>query len=207
MYKMIRLIYILHFLFLSRLIVVVNSYTLLNRSEHTANHVNGRIYFLGGATSDTNTFTNDFFYLDVSAPFKISSDSILPIVDLTNVTDIPKHLRATSTACGPNRDTIFLFGGEIESGKVAPLVAFDTKNQLWNVVNEKGTIPTRRRFLPSVCDNDARMYVFGGTTSPEMGSPFAFRDDFNILDTTKKNFFSPTTLIFENFLFGRTNKY
>jgi hypothetical protein len=78
-----------------------------------------------------------------------------------------------------------LFGGEIESGGIAPLVAFDTKNQLWNVVNDKGTTPDRRRFSSSVCDDNARMYIFGGSTSPEMGMPLVFRNDFDILDTTK----------------------
>src|SRR5687768_824667 len=159
--KMIRLIGIIYFLFLSRLVAVVNSYTLIERSEHTANHINGKIYFLGGSTN-ANQHTSDFFYLDISEPFKISSGSILPIVDLTNITDIIKHTRATSAVCGPNKDIIFLFGGELSTGGIGPLVAFNTSNQLWNVANDKGTIPIRRRFLPSVCDNNAKFYIFGG---------------------------------------------
>src|ERR1051325_9015274 len=115
--------YYIFCIFLYKLATIVNSYTLLKRNLHTANYVDDKIYFLGGQTGtdgiDAKLYTNDFFYLDVSKPFTLDSD--LPIVDLTGKTRIPNHAIATSTVCGPSKDTIFLFGGEFEDN-TAPLV-------------------------------------------------------------------------------------
>src|SRR5436309_3439331 len=114
--------YYIFFIFLFNLTTVVSSYTLLGRNDHTANYLDDKIYFLGGET-DYASFTSDFFYLDVSKPFDTFLGSDLSIVDLTNLSQILKHARSTSTICGPNKDTIFLFGGDIENKDIAePLV-------------------------------------------------------------------------------------
>src|SRR5436190_13014285 len=139
---------------------IVNSYTLLKRGYHTASYVDNKIYFLGG-TTDEKAYTNDFFYLDVSKPFTLGSD--LPIVDLSNKSLIYNYSIATLTVCGPNKDTIFLLGGEFEDN-TAPLVfAYNASDPVWVFVNDKGPKPMRRRYLGSVCDKNAKIYLFGGT--------------------------------------------
>ncbi|RIA87860.1 hypothetical protein C1645_877771 [Glomus cerebriforme] len=173
--------YPIFLIFLSQLATIVNSYALLNRGDHTANYVNDKIYFLGGHTNE-RPFTNDFFYLDVSKPFNSFLD--LPIVDLTNITYVPKHTRATSTICGLKKDTIFIFGGDIENFKDdTPLVfAFNTNNPEWSYANIGGVKPIRRRLSADICDKNAKMYIFGGTISNHW-PPFIYSNDFDILDT------------------------
>jgi hypothetical protein len=171
--------YSIFFIFLFHLTAIVSSHTLFKRTEHTANYVDNKIYFLGGIITD-GSYTDDFFYLDVSKPFDLFSGSGLSIVDLTNLTKIPKHARATSIICGPNKDTIFLFGGNFETNHIVPLVsAFNVSNPGWTYVGSRGSVPVRRRYSAGVCDKSAKMYIFGGTTN----DPFAFRNDFDILNT------------------------
>ncbi|CAG8809246.1 5478_t:CDS:2, partial [Racocetra persica] len=59
---------------------------------------------------------------------------------LSNVVGIPKHDGAAVFA-GPNKDIIFLFGGEFENAR---------------------TQSPRRAFLHSVTDVTDNMYFFGG---------------------------------------------
>lgn len=109
--------YIFFFVFLSQLIII-SSYTLVGRNGHTAHYIDDKIYFLGGET-ETNAFTNDFFYLDVSKPFNLDS---LPIFDLTsNNTQIPKYANAT----------IFLYGFNHGNDKTTPFVLEFTKETEW----------------------------------------------------------------------------
>jgi hypothetical protein len=158
------------------LATVVNSYTLLNRVQHTASYVDNKIYFLGGSTNE-KTYTNDFFYLDVSKPFTLDSD--LPIVDLSDKTSIPNHATATSSVCGSNKDTIFLFGGTFEDD-TAPLVfAFNISNPVWTIVNDKGSKPIRRSLSSGVCSENAKIYSFGGVNGGIV------RNDFDIFDTNQ----------------------
>ncbi|RIB22617.1 hypothetical protein C2G38_2173559 [Gigaspora rosea] len=70
---------------------------------------------LNGGNKESNNFysattiTNEFFYLDVSKPFKTDDDSI-PWVDLT---DTGGPLKTEASACigGKNNSMIFIFGG------------------------------------------------------------------------------------------------
>ncbi|CAI2185698.1 17716_t:CDS:2 [Funneliformis geosporum] len=163
-------------IFLLQLITLVNSYKLIGRSLHTANYINDKIYFLGGET-DTASYTNDFFYLDVSAPFTLNS---LPIVDLTRNVQIAKLQRASSTVCGPNKDTIFLFGGwiDIDESAASLVYTFNISVPQWTNTNIRGPQPNRRVASSVVCDDkDARMYIFGGTNNE------GYKNDFDILDT------------------------
>ncbi|CAG8465601.1 14745_t:CDS:2 [Funneliformis caledonium] len=145
------------------------------RALHTSNYLNDKIYFLGGET-DRASHTNDFFYLDVSAPFTLDS---LPIVDLTRNVQIAKHKRATSSVCGPNKDTIFLFGGDIDGDESAAslVYTFNISVPQWTNTNIEGPQPQRRVASSVVCDENARMYIFGGTNGD------GYQNDFDILDT------------------------
>ncbi|CAG8456521.1 1379_t:CDS:2 [Funneliformis caledonium] len=167
--------YDIFLILLFQLLTLVNSYKLIVRALHTANYVNDKIYFLGGET-DTTSYTNDFFYLDVSAPFTLDS---LPIVDITSKVQIAKHQRATSTVCGPNKDTIFLFGGtiDIDESAASLVYAFNISVPQWTNTNIRGTQPKRRKASSVVCDGNARMFIFGGTNSE------GYQNDFDILDT------------------------
>ncbi|CAG8515801.1 3642_t:CDS:2 [Funneliformis mosseae] len=167
--------YHLLLIFFFQLITLVNSYNLIGRALHTSNYLKDKIYFLGGET-DRASHTNDFFYLDVSAPFTLDS---LPIVDLTRNVQIAKHKRATSSVCGPNKDTIFLFGGDIDGDESAAslVYTFNISVPQWTNTKIGGPQPQRRVASSVVCDENARMYIFGGTNGD------GYQNDFDILDT------------------------
>ena len=61
-------------------------------------------------------------------------------------------------------------------------MAFNISNPGWTNVNVRGVKPIRRRWSTSVCDKNAKMYMFGGTTANTVPS-FAFGDAFDILNT------------------------
>jgi hypothetical protein len=167
---------IFHIILILQLAIIANSYTLLKRTQHTASYVDNKIYFIGGKT-DEKTYTNDFFYLDVSKPFTLNFE--LPIVDLSSKTSIPNHAMATSIVCGLNKDTIFLFGGEFEDSTAHLDFVFNISNPLWATVNVKGSKPMRRRWSTGVCDKNARIYSFGGAINQYT------TNSFNIFDTNQ----------------------
>jgi hypothetical protein len=170
------------YIFLFQFTTVVNSYTLLNRSNHTANYVDNKIYFLGGETEEKN-YTNDFFYLDVSKPFTLNSD--LPVVDLSSKPLIYSNVFPITTVCGSKNDTIFLIGGEFEDN-TAPLVfAFNASNQVWNNVDSGSKPPARRRLAASTCnDESGKIYMFGGAIFDANNLPIS-RNDILIFDTNQ----------------------
>ncbi|CAG8659014.1 2663_t:CDS:2, partial [Funneliformis mosseae] len=166
------------FIFLFLLATIVNSYKLIGRAFHTSNYINDKIYFLGGGI-ETTEYTNDFFYLNVSVPFTLDS---LPIFNVSSNVQIAKHGRATSTVCGHNKDTIFLFGGDFDDDESAlPLVfAFNISIPQWTNANVRGLEPIRRRWSSSACDKQ-KMYIFAGYNSHQS----TFRNDFDILDINR----------------------
>ncbi|CAG8679632.1 8625_t:CDS:2, partial [Cetraspora pellucida] len=144
------------------------------------------LYTLGGNT-DPNSVSfspsNDFFYLNISVAFDITN---IPWINLSNVVDTPKQGGAAVSAGGPNKNIIFLFGGEVDNSShgISLVHEYDTTKNVWRTPIIQGIQPPRRAFLRSVTDVTGKMYLFGGTYDNYTGnSTFAFDNRMDILDT------------------------
>ncbi|RIA87927.1 hypothetical protein C1645_739756 [Glomus cerebriforme] len=93
-------------------------YVPTGRSLHTATLIGTKIFFFGGATGIINGVlqpSRDFFYLDLSNSFDKTTGA-LPFVDLSDkALEVPTHFGAATTAFGEPKDSIFLFGGDMEN--------------------------------------------------------------------------------------------
>ncbi|KAF0522633.1 galactose oxidase [Gigaspora margarita] len=144
----IYLIYLYYFI-----INGVNAFIPSPRAEQAAILVNNKIYFYGGISERTKF--SDFFYLDVSTSFNISS---MFWVNITPIIGLP--VRTASTVCiyGKDKDKIIYIGGTNIVGDNFTTV-FDTTTQQWSPL-KVSTNFTRRLIQCVVSEND--VYVFGG---------------------------------------------
>ncbi|CAG8543652.1 7021_t:CDS:2 [Gigaspora margarita] len=131
----------------------INDFNSLDLTEQAAILVNNKIYFYGGISERTKF--SDFFYLDVSTSFNITS---MFWVNITPIIGLP--VRTASTICiyGKYKDKIIYIGGTNIVGDNFTTV-FDTTTQQWSPL-KVSTNFTRRLIQWVVSEND--VYVFGG---------------------------------------------
>ncbi|KAF0552260.1 galactose oxidase [Gigaspora margarita] len=117
--------------------------------------VNNKIYFYGGISEKTRL--SDFFYLDVSTSFIITS---MPWVNITPIMGLP--MRTSSTACtyGEDKNRIIYIGGSKIVGDNFTAI-FDITNQQWSTPKTSKNFTTNRLLIQCVVSNND-IYVYGG---------------------------------------------
>ncbi|CAG8648461.1 4424_t:CDS:2, partial [Dentiscutata heterogama] len=158
---------------------------------HNTALVGSKIYYTGGVIpngtiwKDVKDFFNtpnqyatqskEFYYLDVSVPFKIT-EIITSWVDLSSVSIIPPHSWSAFSLCGPENSTLVMFGGDFGNTTPANLVfTYNTKTLQWSNPVTSGQPPNKH--TRSVCDfKTGKMYMFSGTSNTVNAS-------MNIFDT------------------------
>ncbi|CAG8586742.1 19494_t:CDS:2 [Rhizophagus irregularis] len=135
----------------------------------TSAYISSRLYIFGGTILNINnsvTFNHNIFYLDLSKPF--NTTSVYPWSNELTTLDI-SHVNASACVGGAIQDNIFVFEGVPEvlqksDGTIAPLIyKFDSQQKTVNPPQFNVTIDIpRRRSVQAVCDNQGKMYIFGG---------------------------------------------
>ncbi|RGB28466.1 hypothetical protein C1646_352254 [Rhizophagus diaphanus] len=135
----------------------------------TSAYISSRLYIFGGTILNINnsvTFNHDIFYLDLSKSF--NTTSVYPWSNELTTLDI-SHMNASACVGGAIQDNIFVFEGMPEvlqksDGTIAPLIyKFDSQQKTINPPQFNVTVDIpRRRSVQAVCDNQGKMYIFGG---------------------------------------------
>ncbi|CAG8814063.1 12486_t:CDS:1, partial [Racocetra persica] len=152
--------------------------------------VGSRIYYTGGVIPNATiwksvvdfsntpnqmaTQSKEFYYLDVSTNFK--TNGIIPWVDLSSSSILPPHSWSAFSLCGPDNNTLVMFGGDFGTTNPTNLVfTYNLKTLQWS--NPVTSSQPSNKHTRSVCDfRTGKMYMFSGTfntANPTM----------NILDT------------------------
>ncbi|CAG8742396.1 21089_t:CDS:2, partial [Dentiscutata erythropus] len=121
------------------------------------------------------TQSKEYYYLDVSAPFKIN-EAITSWVDLSSVSIIPPHSWSAFSLCGLKNSTLVMFGGDFGKPTPANLVfTYNTTTLQWN--NPVTPSQPLNKVTRSVCDfRTGKMYMFSVTLNTVNAS-------MNIFDT------------------------
>ncbi|CAG8498984.1 16921_t:CDS:2, partial [Gigaspora rosea] len=154
-----------------------NAFVPSPRAEQAAVFVNNKIYFYGGVRKATRL--SDFFYLDVSTSFIITS---MPWVNNTPIMGLPMRIASTACTYGEDKNQIVYIGGVDMIGDNFTTI-FDITNQQWSTPKTSKNFTTDRRFIQCVVSNND-IYVYGG---------FNNLNDMIKLDTLNLNWteFSP----------------
>ncbi|CAG8560678.1 7567_t:CDS:2 [Cetraspora pellucida] len=140
----------------------VNSFIPEERAEHDAILINKKLYFHGGWLYNgiIKRFSNNIlFYLDISIPFTISDESLMPWTDLSSI--VGAINRTSSSAC-IDKTSIFFIGGDYPVNNPS-ITKFDTAIQQWSIPSISGPIPSLK-YVPCV-SLENKMYIYGGNTS------------------------------------------
>ncbi|CAG8790149.1 5014_t:CDS:2, partial [Dentiscutata erythropus] len=158
---------------------------------HNAALLGSKIYYTGGTIpnatiwKDVKDFSNtpnqyatqseEFYYLDVSVPFK-TNETINSWVDLSSVSIIPPHSWSAFSLCGPESSTLVMFGGDFGKKTPANLVfTYNTTTLEWHNPVTRGQ--PLNIITHSVCDfKTGKMYMFSVTLDTANAS-------MNIFDT------------------------
>ncbi|KAF0477726.1 galactose oxidase [Gigaspora margarita] len=151
----------------------INALLPYGRYGHTANFLNNKIYFYGGASSGSNT--NKFLYLDVSKSFDLINTKSMLWTDLSIVTSISQTYATSVT----KNNSIFFIGGS-NSISINQIDKFDTLTEQYVTYNFTGTVtlPTAYSTPSSSYDfyitnaqgviSNNIIYVFSGFNSSDM---------------------------------------
>jgi hypothetical protein len=153
-------IYFVIWILLLLLVKISCQMNTLQRFDHTATLIDGKLYILGGQSStaeETAFVGKEFFYLDVSVKFNTHK---LLWQDLSNVNTVPTHYSATSVKGGSNNNTLFLYGGTSSNKKTLLVYAFDPQSSSWTLPNVTNNV--NKFDLRGVIDNNGIMYLWGG---------------------------------------------
>ncbi|CAG8532227.1 15432_t:CDS:2 [Racocetra fulgida] len=124
------------------------------------------------------TQSKEFYYLDVSTNFKING--IIPWVDLSSSSILPPHSWSAFSLCGPDNNTLVMFGGDFGITNPTNLVfTYNLKTLQWSNPTTTGYLPTPRGHHSSVLNG--RIIVYGGYI--DRGTLVPVLDDLVVLDT------------------------
>ncbi|CAG8625516.1 21793_t:CDS:2, partial [Cetraspora pellucida] len=127
---------------------------------HSSVLIDNKLYFSGGKINNQSNTTNEFFYLDVSKPFKTTEDVLIPWVDLT-YTGGPQKAYVTACIGGKNNDMIFIFGNKPNNNQ-SFVNQFDTNKQQWINITSSGSVPTDRDQISCAKFNNGLIAIFSG---------------------------------------------
>ncbi|PKY40310.1 galactose oxidase [Rhizophagus irregularis] len=137
---------------------------------------------MGGVVPLPEPIISDFFYLDTSV-LSSTDSTTLPWTELTGLDNLFTS-SGTAVAGGANKDLFILFGGNMTPAENSSLViVYYTNNNTWSkpVISAPQGEPARKRKTQAVVDSAGKMYIFGGSTSPE--PDISLVNDMFILDT------------------------
>ncbi|RIA94431.1 hypothetical protein C1645_818055 [Glomus cerebriforme] len=162
--------------------IVQSQFTLKRRFTHNAHLIDDKLWFFGGGTMINGILspTGDVFYIDLTKPF-----------DYANVQYVAKAASPFScawcqSAIGNNQSKILFFAGVMiipDSSTLTDSIvySFDIKTQTWSTPSMTGMIPSRRRELQPVSDQNGKIYMFGGGS--DMTQTIQIFATMNILDS------------------------
>ncbi|KAF0518671.1 galactose oxidase [Gigaspora margarita] len=132
------------------------------RYSHSSVLINKKLYFSGGYYRPGQFYaTNEFFYLDVSKPFTITDNGLMPWIDLT-YTGGPQKASATVCTDEKNNNLFFIFGGYPYNSSF--INQFDTSKQQWINIISTGNAPTNRSSISCAKFNNM-ISIFSGYNS------------------------------------------
>ncbi|CAG8743879.1 2003_t:CDS:2, partial [Gigaspora margarita] len=158
---------------------------------HNSVLVGSKIYYTGGVipnetiwksvidfSNTPNQFatqSKEFYYLDLSSPFKIN-EAITSWVDLSSSSIVPPHSWSAFSLCGSDNNALVMFGGDFGvTNPVSLVFIYDTKTLQWSNPITSGQPPNVA--TRGVCDfKTGKMYLFAGNL-------YMFAGDMYILDT------------------------
>jgi hypothetical protein len=147
-------------------------------------YANNTAYFLGGILSDTSLST-DFFSLDLSTQFNISSPPWHSLPSLLTST-------ANAAAAIDPEGRIYLLGGQTWDCTSTFANVYDPQTSGWGTPQFFGTAPIRRQAARTFLSNDNQViYYFGGvSTSCATGTATVY-NTLNALSIQNSSWFSP----------------
>lgn len=133
------------------------------RFGHTAAVLDdNKLYMFGGydMASSIDLLGKEFFYIDFSIPFNTKE---LTWEDLSDYYTLPSHAFSATVKGNRNNNTLFLYGGIIESTAETLLVyRYDTQSNAWSTPTITGINNIRKRDLIGIIDNNGKMYLWSG---------------------------------------------
>ncbi|CAG8588549.1 15706_t:CDS:2 [Cetraspora pellucida] len=105
---------------------------------------------------------NKLFYLDVSIPFTIYDESLMPWADLSSIVGA---INRTSSSAYIDKTSIFFIGGYYSVNSPS-INKFDTATQQWSTPSISGSIPlsSNLKYAPCVSLGN-KIYIYGGNAS------------------------------------------
>ncbi|GBB98156.1 hypothetical protein RclHR1_03150019 [Rhizophagus clarus] len=152
------------------------------RFAQTSALIGNKIYYMGGVVPLPEPIISDFFYLDTSI-LSSTDSTTLPWTELTGLDNLFTSW-GTAVAGGANKDLFVLFGGNMTPAENSSLViVYDTSSNTWSkpTISAPQGEPARKIKTQAVVDSTGKMYIFGGSTSPDLDNSLV--NDMSILDT------------------------
>jgi len=147
-------------------------------------YANNTAYFLGGILSDTSLST-DFFSLDLSSQFNVSSPTWHSLSPLSSST-------ANAAAAIDPEGRVYLLGGQTWDCSSTFANVYDPQASEWGTPQFFGTTPIRRQSARTFLSNDNQViYYFGGTSTSCATGTTTVYNTLNALSFQNSSWFSP----------------
>lgn len=157
--------------FLANIIILLHLFQLINcqtkfyeptrRLGHTATMLdNNKLYMFGGYDmANKYLLGKGFFYIEFSIPFNTKE---LTWEDLSDSYILPSHAFSATVKGSRNNNTLFLYGGIIESTAETLVYRYDPQSNTWSTPTITGINNIRKRDLTGIIDNNGKMYLWSG---------------------------------------------
>jgi hypothetical protein len=174
------------------LIEIGQSLIPVERHAHSSVLVDKKLFFFGGESLSGNlknsTSLDQILYIDISKPFNTANP---PYEEIPNVSIPFGSSFATAFPSNVQKNVIYLFGGfmvnvdtDLDIVKSSILHSYNLETREWIIPITNGIIPTRRKEINGVINNETgKFYVFGGLDQTTGQNIVTFNDMF-IFDTT-----------------------
>ncbi|RGB39869.1 hypothetical protein C1646_801766 [Rhizophagus diaphanus] len=121
-----------------------------------------KLYMFGGYYMTSNLkylVGKEFFYIDFSTPFNTKE---LTWEDLSEYYTLPLHAFSAAVKSNGNNNTLFVYGGIIESTAETLVYKYDTLSNTWSTPTITGINNIRKGGLTGIIDNSGKMYLWSG---------------------------------------------
>jgi N-acetylneuraminic acid mutarotase len=145
--------------------IINNAFTDPNISRYAAVSVvtDNQLYIIGGYSIELGSFTDSFFYVNLTNNFNITN---VPWVE-GNKTPV-RTAWGVGAVGGSNKSIIFIIGGIMVNSttniidKTSLIYTYDVNEKVWNIPKTTGISPDNIQENSIVVDNKGRIYIFGG---------------------------------------------